>query len=230
MFDNQDINGKQGVYYTFPILKVNKTARELCKTDQPQWIVIRWTMGMPNAAFNLHLHESILNNFNFEYVYNYFFNPEKVKGQFYKPLRSPTIKEAVAVTEASELKNTAICLMHCHLIATETQRRQMHTLSAILKLQRIKSRGKIMILFMLSVYRRGDLCFLAVNVFGCYPINSPKPRCRQYLRRDAMHCVSTNSRSKPTCKTNLLEPWYEHYLQTLQGLQPIVRPHPYLLC
>ena len=102
MFDNQDINGKQGVYNTFPILKVNKTARELCKTDQPQWIVIRWTMGMPNAAFNLHLHESILNNFNFEYVYNYFFNPEKVKGQIYKPLRSPTIKEAVAVTEASE--------------------------------------------------------------------------------------------------------------------------------
>ena len=39
-------------------------------------------MGMANAAILIiHLHESILNNFNFDYVYNYFFNPEKVKGQ-----------------------------------------------------------------------------------------------------------------------------------------------------
>ena len=102
MFDNKDINGKQDVYSTFPILKVNKAARELSKTDQPQWLVIRWTLGMPNESFNLHLHESILNNFNFEYLYNYFFKPEKVKGQVYKPLRSPTLKEAVAISEASE--------------------------------------------------------------------------------------------------------------------------------
>ncbi|MGZ5190035.1 MAG: hypothetical protein ACXWCZ_03390, partial [Flavisolibacter sp.] len=47
-------------------------------------------------------HESILNNFNFDYLYNYFFNPEKVKGQTYKPVRSPFVKEGVVINEASE--------------------------------------------------------------------------------------------------------------------------------
>ena len=94
---------------TFPILKVSKQALALCKTDQPQWLVIRWTMGMPNQQFNLHLHESILNNFNFKYIYDHFFYPDKVKGQAYKPLRSPTYVEAVAVTAASDAnkKNAA---------------------------------------------------------------------------------------------------------------------------
>ena len=102
-FDNKD--GQT----TFPILKVKKTARELCKRDQPQWLVIRWSLGMQNQPYFLHLHESILNNLNFDYVYNYFFNPDKVKGQAYKPLRSPSFKEAVVATQASETsrKNAA---------------------------------------------------------------------------------------------------------------------------
>jgi len=91
IFDNRDIYGKEGTTPTFPILKVKKTALALCKTDQPQWLVIRWTMGMPNASFNKHLHESILNNFNFDYVYNNFFGKNKV-AEVYKPLRSPTGK------------------------------------------------------------------------------------------------------------------------------------------
>ena len=108
MFDNKDIYGKEGVHTTFPILKVSKQALNFCKTDQPQWLVIRWSEGMENQAYYLHLHESILNNFNFKYTYDYFFDPEKVKGQPYKPLRSPVYKEAVVVTEASEAskKNT----------------------------------------------------------------------------------------------------------------------------
>ena len=101
MFDNKGQT-------TFPILKVRKTALDLCKKDQPQWLVIRWTVGMTNQAFNLHLHESVMNNFNFKYAYDYFFDPEKVKGQPYKPLRSPTYKEAVLASEGSEAtkKNT----------------------------------------------------------------------------------------------------------------------------
>lgn len=101
-FDNKDRYGKEGIYTTFPVLKVSKRSKELCKTDQPQWLVIRWTWGMQNEPYFIHFHESILNNFNFDYVYNYFFNPEKVKDQPYKPLRSPLFKETVEVTEASE--------------------------------------------------------------------------------------------------------------------------------
>lgn len=86
IFDNKD-----GATPTFPILKVKKTALALCKTDQPQWLVIRWTMGMPNASFNKYLHESILNNFNFDYVYNHFFGKNNV-AEVYKPLRFPSGK------------------------------------------------------------------------------------------------------------------------------------------
>ena len=84
IFDNKDIYGKEGTTPIFPILKVKKTALALCKTDQPQWLVIRWTMGMPNASFNKHLHESIMNNFNFDFAYNYFFGSSN---EGYKPLR-----------------------------------------------------------------------------------------------------------------------------------------------
>lgn len=98
-----DLFDKKETQTTFAILKVNQTALELCKKDQPQWLVIRWTWGMENQPYFLHFHESILNNFNFDYIYNYFFDPEKIKGQPYKPLRSPSFKEAIVIAEASEV-------------------------------------------------------------------------------------------------------------------------------
>ena len=87
IFDNKDIYGKEGTTPTFPILKVKKTALDLCTTDQPQWLVIRWTMGMPNESFNKYLHESIMSNFNFDFVHNYFFGKNKFT-EGYKPLKS----------------------------------------------------------------------------------------------------------------------------------------------
>jgi hypothetical protein len=106
-FDNKDIYGK-GIHTTFPILKVSKAAKELCKTDQPQWLIVRWTMGMPTKAFNIHLHASILNHSNFEYLHHFFYDPEKIKNQPYKSLLSPLYKEAVVITDASKTskKNT----------------------------------------------------------------------------------------------------------------------------
>lgn len=90
----------------FPIQKVNKAAWELCKTDQPQWIVVRWTMGMENSSFNVHMMESILNNFNFAYLYDYFFGHNKVT-QPYKPLRSPIYKESATAEVASNKAKAA---------------------------------------------------------------------------------------------------------------------------
>lgn len=99
---NTDLFEHDSQRTTIPIWKINKKTLDLCKTDQPQWLVIRWDGGMPNREYSMHKHTSILNNFNFEYVYNFFFDPEKVKGQAYKPLRSPTYKEAVVIAEASD--------------------------------------------------------------------------------------------------------------------------------
>ncbi len=91
-----------------PVYKVDPAIQALCKTDKPQWIYMYWT-GALNDPLEKHMHESIINNFNFDYVYNFLFYPEKVKSQPYKPLRSPIFKEAVIVTEASEAskKNSA---------------------------------------------------------------------------------------------------------------------------
>lgn len=87
MFDN---DGRK----SFPIYKIpNHTLDQAKKTNQPQWILIYWQP-------EYHLHESILNNFNFEYVYNYFYGNNKVI-EPYKPLRSPAYKEPIVVEKAS---------------------------------------------------------------------------------------------------------------------------------
>jgi hypothetical protein len=52
------------------------------------------------------MHESIINNFNFGYVYDFFFEPGKVKGVGYHPLRSPVARETVVTREASPVAKT----------------------------------------------------------------------------------------------------------------------------
>ena len=81
---------------------------ELCKTDAPQWIVMYWTAHL-NDPVSLSLHKAILNNVDFQYIYDYFFDPAKVKGQPYKPLRSPSFTETVVAGKPSEAatKNAA---------------------------------------------------------------------------------------------------------------------------
>ena len=96
-----------------PVYKVDPAMAELCKKDKPQWILISWNYS-PNYPIEKHQHESIINNFNFGYVYNFFFNPEKVKGQPYKPLRSPLYKEAVVVAAASEASRKNVADKNVH--------------------------------------------------------------------------------------------------------------------
>lgn len=91
-------NGGSGL--KLPVYKVDAAAAARCKTDNPQWILITWTADIRDPA-GKQLQEAVLNNFNFEYVYNFFFNPGKVKQQRYQPLRSPLYTEAVVVNEAS---------------------------------------------------------------------------------------------------------------------------------
>lgn len=90
----------------FPVYTIDPAMYELCKKDKPQWIVVAWNWSASNPK-EKHMHESIINNFNFDYVYNFFFYPDKVKDQPYKPLRSPLLKEAVVVTEKSETSKKA---------------------------------------------------------------------------------------------------------------------------
>jgi hypothetical protein len=91
----------------FPVYKIDPAMAELCKKDKPQWILISWAY-YPGNPIEEQQHEAIINNFNFSYVYNFFFDSEKVKGQPYKPLHSPYTKEkeVVAAVSLASKKNT----------------------------------------------------------------------------------------------------------------------------
>ena len=100
--------GTGGGSLKLPVYKIDPVMAELCKKDKPQWIKITWH-GDINNAVGKHQHQSILNNFNFDYVYNFFFAPENVKGKFYEPLLNPAYKDAAVASETSLVskKNTA---------------------------------------------------------------------------------------------------------------------------
>src|SRR5665647_483350 len=89
VFSNGYLSDAESTSGRVPVYKVDPVMAELCKKDKPQWILVSWQWS-PQDAVEKYMHESIINNFNFDYVYNFFFYPEKVKGQTYKPLRSPS--------------------------------------------------------------------------------------------------------------------------------------------
>ncbi len=107
IFTRKQINEGSSDHKTFTIYKFEPGVLEQTKQGIPLWIRVSWAWHLGNEKTQP-LHESIINNFDFQYLYDYVFNPDKVKGKPYKPLRSPTFKEAVVVTEASETtkKNT----------------------------------------------------------------------------------------------------------------------------
>lgn len=83
-----------------PVYRLDSAMSARCRQDKPQWVLISWFWSHQNSP-EVHMHQSIINNFNFDYVYKFFFEPEKVKGQPYKPLRSPNYTEAVIMREPS---------------------------------------------------------------------------------------------------------------------------------
>ncbi len=85
---------------TYTVYKFEPGVLEQTKQGIPLWIRVSWAWSL-NDEKTKPMHESIINNFDFQYLYDYVFNPDKVKGRSYKPLRSPDFKEAIVVTEKS---------------------------------------------------------------------------------------------------------------------------------
>jgi hypothetical protein len=110
----QDVfEGNGGMSFKYPVYTIDPAMYELCKADKPQWILSSWYWS-PTNPVQKYMHESIINNFNFDYVYNFFFDPEKVKGQPYKPRHSPVLKEAVMVSSKSEIGKNATLDKNIH--------------------------------------------------------------------------------------------------------------------
>ena len=68
----------------YPVFRYTQEAIENSKKDKPLWIAITWQAQEPNSRVKPYeVHRAMLRYFNYDYVYDYFFNPEKVKGKMY---------------------------------------------------------------------------------------------------------------------------------------------------
>ena len=78
--------------HMYPVYKVDPETAALAKTAGPQWVVVSWDGNIATDPVAKRLHDAILTNFDFGYLYDFVFDPEKVKGRPYKPLRDPAAK------------------------------------------------------------------------------------------------------------------------------------------
>jgi hypothetical protein len=77
-----------------PVYKIPKDVIEKCKTDKPQWIAAYCYYENEERGNQLYeMYRSFTEHINYEYIYNYFFDPEKVKGKPYTPSNETQLKE-----------------------------------------------------------------------------------------------------------------------------------------
>ena len=89
-----------------PVYTVDAATLERCKSGPPQWIVVSWSAELRDPVSKL-LYDAVVNQFNLEYIYNRYFDPEKVKGVPYAPLRPARVETAAADASAVSKKATA---------------------------------------------------------------------------------------------------------------------------
>jgi len=80
-----DESAKKLKHY-YPVYKFEPGIIEKCASDQPQWIAISFPYKTKeDGTQEYEMYQSVTENFNYEYAWNYFFDSEKVKGKPYKP-------------------------------------------------------------------------------------------------------------------------------------------------
>lgn len=106
VFTGQYLTDPDSEGQQYQIYKLDTAMVKLCTTDKPQWVMVFWDYYNGASAIEKQQHDAIMNNFNFEYVYNFFFAPEKVKGKGYQPLQSPLHVQSVVASPASSASKT----------------------------------------------------------------------------------------------------------------------------
>ncbi|RYY54931.1 MAG: hypothetical protein EOO09_12425 [Chitinophagaceae bacterium] len=72
--------------YAYPVYKITAEVLQACQTAQPQWIAVWYPYHGSESGNSLYeMNRSLLENINYDYLYDYFFNPAKVNGASYKP-------------------------------------------------------------------------------------------------------------------------------------------------
>jgi hypothetical protein len=90
----------------FPVYKINPAMYELCNKDKPQWISISWPYATEKSTTaRWEIFKAMTNNFNYQYIYDYFFNPDNVKGKSYQPRQA--VSQAAAIDKIESRDNKA---------------------------------------------------------------------------------------------------------------------------
>jgi hypothetical protein len=93
--------GKGSSRMRLPVYTIDAATLERCKSDTPQWIVVSWSAELRNPV-SKRLYDAVVNQFDMEYIYNRFFEPEKVKGLPYKPRLARAATVAADASAASK--------------------------------------------------------------------------------------------------------------------------------
>lgn len=87
-----DTHEKELKHY-YQVYKVDKELYAKMQSDVPQWIAIAFPYHTKENGNQLYeLFTALSQNFNYDYAYNYFFDPEKVKGIAYTPANEAQLK------------------------------------------------------------------------------------------------------------------------------------------
>ncbi|RXK62110.1 hypothetical protein ESA94_03600 [Lacibacter luteus] len=90
------------------VYKITKEVVEKCKADKPQWITAWWSFaGAADGVKDFELSTAMMENINYEYIYNYFFSPEKINGISYKPANEEQLQQRLNAYR-TKYRNSAI--------------------------------------------------------------------------------------------------------------------------
>lgn len=90
------------------VYKITNEMMVKCQSDKPQWITVWWPFaGISDGNKDYEMSTAMLENINYEYIYNYFFAPEKVKGISYKPANEQQLKQRL-IAYRTKYRNSVI--------------------------------------------------------------------------------------------------------------------------
>lgn len=89
--------------YMFPVYKIDSALYAQSKKDMPGFVTISWPLATEKSSTaDWEIYKAMTKNFNFDYVYNYFFNPDKVKDIKYQPLNPVSQQAAIERVEKKQ--------------------------------------------------------------------------------------------------------------------------------
>jgi hypothetical protein len=89
----------------YPVYKLTADVLEKMKLPQPQWVTVSLPFKSKEDGNQLYeMYTALTQNINYDYIYNYFFDPEKVKGFAYTPANEAQLN---ARLDAYRKKNKA---------------------------------------------------------------------------------------------------------------------------